>query len=158
MHGRPRRRIRPISTLGLMVNTTMNERQTPQRVLLAKVGLDGHDRGIKVVARGLRDAGFHVIYSGLWQKVESVAQAAQDEDVDWLGVSILNGAHMALVPQLLQALRDHDLSHIGVIVGGIIPPADQAKLKEMGVQACFGSGASIDSIVAFMSKDVRNYK
>ena len=89
---------------------TMNERTIPQRVLLAKVGLDGHDRGIKVVARGLRDAGFHVIYSGLWQKVESVAQAAQDEDVDWLGISILNGAHMTLIPQVLEALRqrEHD--------------------------------------------------
>ena len=110
MHGRPRRCVRPISPLGLMVSTAMNERQTPQRVLLAKVGLDGHDRGIKVVARGLRDAGFHVIYSGLWQKIESVAQAAQDEDVDWLGISILNGAHMTLVPQVLDELRRRDLT------------------------------------------------
>src|SRR4051795_9313016 len=101
MHGRPRRRIRPIPSLGLMVSTAMNERQTPQRVLLAKVGLDGHDRGIKVVARGLRDAGFHVIYSGLWQKIESVAEAAQDEDVDWLGISIHNGAELALIPHVL---------------------------------------------------------
>jgi len=120
--------------------------------LLAKVGLDGHDRGIKVVARGLRDAGFHVIYSGLWQTVDAVAQAAQDEDVDWLGISILNGAHMTLVPQLLQALSERGASHVGVIVGGILPPADQEKLKEMGVRACFGSGTSIASIVAFMSK------
>jgi methylmalonyl-CoA mutase cobalamin-binding domain/chain len=131
----------------------MNERTTPQRVLLAKIGLDGHDRGIKVVARGLRDAGFHVIYSGLWQKVESVAQAAQDEDVDWLGISILNGAHMTLIPQLLEALRQRELSHVGVIVGGIIPPADQEKLKEMGVDACFGSGASMETIVEFMSRE-----
>jgi methylmalonyl-CoA mutase cobalamin-binding domain/chain len=129
----------------------MNQRNAPQRVLLAKVGLDGHDRGIKVVARGLRDAGFHVIYSGLWQTVEAVAQAAQDEDVNWLGISILNGAHMTLVPQLLQSLRDRGASHVGVIVGGILPPADQEKLKEMGVRACFGSGTSIESIVAFMS-------
>ena len=110
MHGRPRRSLRPIPPLGLMVSTAMNERQTPQRVLLAKVGLDGHDRGIKVVARGLRDAGFHVIYSGLWQKIESVAEAAQDEDVDWLGISILNGAHMTLVPQVLDELRRRDLT------------------------------------------------
>src|SRR5881392_3397717 len=115
-----------------MVRLAMNERNRPQRVLLAKVGLDGHDRGIKVVARGLRDAGFHVIYSGLWQKVESVAQAAQDEDVDWLGISILNGAHMTLVPQLLDTLRERELAHVGVIVGGIIPPADEEKLKQMG--------------------------
>jgi LAO/AO transport system ATPase len=134
-----------------MVNTAMNERQTPQRVLLAKVGLDGHDRGIKVVARGLRDAGFHVIYSGLWQKIESVAEAAQDEDVDWLGISILNGAHMTLVPQVLDELRRRDLIHVRVIVGGIIPPPDQEKLKQLGVVACFGAGTSIESIVNFMA-------
>jgi methylmalonyl-CoA mutase cobalamin-binding domain/chain len=129
----------------------MNERTIPQRVLLAKVGLDGHDRGVKVVARGLRDAGFHVIYSGLWQSAESVAQAAQDEDVDWLGVSILNGAHMTLVPQVLEAMRRRDIADIGVIVGGIIPPPDREKLKAMGVAECFGSGASIETIVEFLS-------
>ncbi|MBI2481504.1 MAG: cobalamin B12-binding domain-containing protein [Planctomycetia bacterium] len=128
----------------------MNERKIARRILLAKVGLDGHDRGIKVVARGLRDAGLHVIYSGLWQSVDAVAQAAQDEDVDWLGVSILNGAHMSLVPALLEALRQRDLTHIGVIVGGIIPPDDQEKLKQLGVLACFGPGTSIDSIVEFL--------
>jgi methylmalonyl-CoA mutase cobalamin-binding domain/chain len=127
------------------------ERTIPQRVLLAKVGLDGHDRGVKVVARGLRDAGFHVIYSGLWQKAESVAQAAQDEDVDWLGISILNGAHMTLVPQVLEELRRRDMARIGVIVGGIIPQAEQKKLQEMGVDHCFGAGASIQSIVEFLS-------
>jgi LAO/AO transport system ATPase len=128
----------------------VNDRQPHQRVLLAKVGLDGHDRGIKVVARGLRDAGFHVIYSGLWQRVESVAQAALDEDVDWLGVSILNGAHMTLVPQVLDELRRRELARVRVIVGGIIPAADQEKLKQMGVVACFGAGSSIESIVDFM--------
>lgn len=121
------------------------------RVLLAKVGLDGHDRGVKVVARGLRDAGFHVIYGGLWQKVESVAQAAQDEDVDWLGISILNGAHMTLIPQVLEAMRERDLAHVGLLVGGVIPPADQRKLKAMGVAECFGPGDSIARIVAFLS-------
>lgn len=134
----------------------MNERAVPQRVLLAKVGLDGHDRGVKVVARGLRDAGFHVIYSGLWQSVESVAQAAQEEDVDWLGISILNGAHMTLIPQLLEALRQRDLNDMRVIVGGIIPPIDQEKLKQMGVAECFGSGASIEKIVAFLSRRAAN--
>jgi methylmalonyl-CoA mutase C-terminal domain/subunit len=129
----------------------VNQQTIPQRVLLAKIGLDGHDRGVKVVARGLRDAGFHVIYSGLWQHVESVAQAAQDEDVDWLGISILNGAHMTLIPQLLEALHKRNMPHVGVIVGGIIPDADQEKLKELGVDGCFGSGASIESIVAFLS-------
>src|SRR4051812_14219652 len=151
MHGRARRRLRPLPPRGLMVNTAMNQRQTPQRVLLAKVGLDGHDRGIKVVARGLRDAGFHVIYSGLWQKIESVVEAAQDEDVDWLGISLLNGAHMSLIPQLLDELRRRDLTRIRVIVGGIMPPTDQEKLKQLGVVACFGAGSSIDSIVDFMT-------
>lgn len=130
----------------------MTERTIHQRVLLAKVGLDGHDRGIKVVARGLRDAGFHVIYSGLWQSVDAVAQAAQDEDVDWLGVSILNGAHMTLVPALLEALRKRDLPDVGVIVGGIIPQDDQEKLMQLGARACFGPGTSIDSIVQFLSR------
>jgi methylmalonyl-CoA mutase cobalamin-binding domain/chain len=125
----------------------MSEQSVPQRVLLAKVGLDGHDRGIKVVARGLRDAGFHVIYSGLWQSVESVVQAAQDEDVDWLGISILNGAQMTLVPALLELLRERNMVHLGVIVGGIIPAADQEKLRELGVVKCFGPGTSIESIV-----------
>ena len=129
----------------------MSELVSPQRILLAKVGLDGHDRGVKVVARGLRDADFHVIYSGLWQSVESVAQAAADEDVDWLGVSILNGAHMTLVPALLDALRGQQLDHVGVIVGGTIPDGDQTKLKGLGVAACFGSGTSIDSIIEFLT-------
>jgi methylmalonyl-CoA mutase cobalamin-binding domain/chain len=133
----------------------MNEWAIPQRVLLAKVGLDGHDRGVKVVARGLRDAGFHVIYSGLWQRVESVAQAAQDEDVDWLGISILNGAHMTLVPQVLEALRERQMTHVGVIVGGIVSPADQAKLKAMGVEECFGTGASIEKIVEYLSSHAK---
>lgn len=137
-----------------MVTTAMNERQPPQRVLLAKVGLDGHDRGIKVVARGLRDAGFHVIYSGLWQKIESVAEAAQDEDVDWLGISILNGAHMTLVPQVLDELRRRNLTRVRVIVGGIIPPSDREKLQQLGVVACFGAGSSIDSIVDYMESRI----
>ena len=80
-----------------------------------------------------------------------MAQAAQDEDVDWLGISILNGAHMTLIPQVLEALRSASMTHVGVIVGGIIPPADQEKLKEMGVDECFGSGASIETIVEFLS-------
>jgi methylmalonyl-CoA mutase cobalamin-binding domain/chain len=86
----------------------------------------------------------------LWQKADSVAQAAQDEDVHWLGISSLNGTHMTLVPQVLEALRRRDLSHIGIIVGGIVPPSDQQKLKEMDVDACFGPGVSIASIVEFL--------
>ena len=97
-----------------------------------------------------------MIYSGLWQSVESVAQAAQDEDVDWLGVSILNGAHMTLVPALLEALRQHELGHVGLIVGGTIPQTDQARLIELGVVACFGSGTSIPTIVEFLSQPAGN--
>src|SRR5947209_18809785 len=105
----------------------------PIRVVLAKVGLDGHDRGIKVVARALRDAGCHVIYGGLWQTPEAVVRAAADEDADWLGLSLLSGAHMTLVPRVLQLLRDAGLAHVGVLVGGIIPEADDARLREIGV-------------------------
>src|SRR3954469_14361550 len=150
MHGCPGRCVRPLSSFRFVVINPVND-QTPQRVLLAKVGLDGHDRGIKVVARGLRDAGFHVIYSGLWQKIESVAEAAEDEDVEWLGISILNGAHMTLVPQVLDELRRRNLTRVRVIVGGIMPPADQEKLKQLGVVACFGAGSSIESIVNYMA-------
>jgi methylmalonyl-CoA mutase cobalamin-binding domain/chain len=123
-----------------------------QRILLVKIGLDGHDRGIKVVARGLRDAGFHVIYSGLWQSIESVVRAVQDEDVDWLGVSILNGAHMTLVPQLIDALRASGLEHVGILAGGILPNADQEQLKALGVAACFGPGTSLPTIIDYLNQ------
>jgi len=126
--------------------------RTPQRIVLAKVGLDGHDRGIKVVARGLRDAGFHVIYSGLWQSPDAVVQAVQDEDADWLGVSILNGAHNTLVPLLIDGLHQRGLDHVGLIVGGIIPKADQAVLQQQGVAAFFGPGTSIDTIVDYLNR------
>ena len=121
-----------------------------KRIVLAKIGLDGHDRGIKVVARGLRDAGFHVIYAGLWQPLEAVIQAVCDEDADWLGISILSGAHRTLVPQLMQLLRDRDMDHVGVIVGGIIPEADAQELKRKGVVGVFGPGTPIDKIVEFL--------
>jgi methylmalonyl-CoA mutase cobalamin-binding domain/chain len=123
-----------------------------QRILLVKVGLDGHDRGIKVVARGLRDAGFHVIYSGLWQSIESVVRAVRDEDVDWLGVSILNGAHMTLIPQLIDALRKSGLGHVGVLAGGILPQSDQEQLKALGVAACFGPGTSLPTIIDYLNQ------
>src|SRR2546426_793890 len=92
---------------------------TPIRIVLAKVGLDGHDRGIKVVARALRDAGIHVIYAGLWLTPEAVVRAAADEDAAWLGLSLLSGAHMTLVPRVLEMLRGAGLAHVGVLVGGI---------------------------------------
>jgi methylmalonyl-CoA mutase C-terminal domain/subunit len=123
---------------------------SPPRIVLAKIGLDGHDRGVKVVARGLRDAGFHVIYAGLWQTPEGVVRAVADEDADWLGLSLLSGAHMTLLPRVLQLLRDQGLDKVGVMVGGIIPEVDIAKLKEMGVAQVFGPGTPIPEIVAFI--------
>ena len=123
---------------------------TSPRVVLAKVGLDGHDRGIKVVARGLRDGGFHVIYAGLWQTPEAVIRTVADEDADWLGLSILSGAHMTLVPRVLQLLREAGLEHVGVLIGGIIPESDVPKLLEMGVARVFGPGTALPDIIAFL--------
>ncbi|MBM3995944.1 MAG: cobalamin B12-binding domain-containing protein [Planctomycetes bacterium] len=122
----------------------------PVRIVLAKVGLDGHDRGIKVVARALRDAGMHVIYAGLWQTPEAVVRAVADEDADWLGLSLLSGAHMTLVPRVLDLMKQACLGHVGVIVGGIIPEADISKLTGLGVAKIFGPGTSLEDIVAFL--------
>ena len=126
--------------------------QSPPRVVLAKVGLDGHDRGIKVVARALRDAGLHVIYAGLWQTPEAVVRTVADEDAGWLGLSLLSGAHMTLVPRVLDLLRDAGLGHVGVLVGGIIPEDDIPKLMALGVARVFGPGTSLDDIVAFVKE------
>ena len=117
------------------------------RVLVAKVGLDGHDRGVKIVARTLRDAGFEVIYTGLFQTPEKVAAAAVDEDVDAIGLSMLSGAHMTLAPLVVQKVRERGLD-IPVIVGGIIPEQDVAKLLAEGVAAVLGPGASAEQVVA----------
>src|SRR5512135_185673 len=122
----------------------------PFRIVLAKVGLDGHDRGIKVVARGLRDAGFHVIYAGLWLTPEVVVRVAADEDADWLGLSLLSGAHMTLVPRVLELLRQAGLGHVGVVVGGIIPERDVPKLLELGVARVFRPGTPVSEIVDFL--------
>jgi methylmalonyl-CoA mutase cobalamin-binding domain/chain len=122
----------------------------PIRIVLAKVGLDGHDRGIKVVARALRDAGMHVIYAGLWQTPEAVVRVLADEDADWLGLSLLSGAHMTLVPRVLDLMKEAKLQHVGVMVGGIIPEADIPKLTALGVAKIFGPGTSLDDIVAFL--------
>lgn len=122
----------------------------PVRIVLAKVGLDGHDRGIKVVARALRDAGMHVIYAGLWQTPEAVIRTVADEDADWLGLSLLSGAHMTLVPRVLELLKEAKLERVGVLVGGIIPEADVPKLLAMGVARVFGPGTSLDDIVGFL--------
>jgi methylmalonyl-CoA mutase cobalamin-binding domain/chain len=135
--------------MDLVVEHSMTQPQAT-RILLAKVGLDGHDRGIKIVARGLRDAGFHVIYSGLWQSPEAVVRAAGDEDVDWLGLSLLSGAHQTLVPRILQLLREQNLGHVGVLLGGIIPPEDREQLLLQGVAGFFGPGTTLEEIVEFL--------
>lgn len=122
----------------------------PPRVVLSKVGLDGHDRGVKVVARALRDAGMEVIYTGLWQTPERVVRAVADEDADVLGISILSGAHMTLVPILLDLLRQEGLEDVLFLVGGIIPEEDIPALKKMGVAHVFVPGVSLDGIVAFI--------
>ncbi len=128
----------------------MPETDRPIRVVLAKVGLDGHDRGIKVVARALRDAGMEVIYAGLWQTPEAVVRTVADEDADWVGLSLLSGAHLTLVPRVMQLLRDAGLEHVGVLVGGIIPEPDIPRLQAMGVARVFGPGTALPDIVAFL--------
>ncbi|MBL9123451.1 MAG: cobalamin B12-binding domain-containing protein [Planctomycetaceae bacterium] len=128
----------------------------PIRVVLAKVGLDGHDRGVQVVARALRDAGMEVIYTGLWQSPDAVVRAVEDEDADVLGISILSGAHMALMPQLMESLRQRGLGHVLVILGGIIPESDIPKLAEIGVAKVFTPGASLPEIADFLTHSVRH--
>ncbi|MFZ5881477.1 MAG: cobalamin B12-binding domain-containing protein [Chloroflexota bacterium] len=117
------------------------------RVLVAKPGLDGHDRGAKVVARALRDAGMEVIYTGLRQTPEMIAEAALQEDVDVVGLSILSGAHMALAPRILDLLQANGQSHVKVFLGGIIPDEDLPRLKEMGVTGVYGPGANTEDII-----------
>jgi len=124
--------------------------QTTPRIVLAKVGLDGHDRGIKVVARGLRDEGFHVIYAGLWQSPEAVVRAVGDEDAGWLGLSLLSGAHMTLVPHVLEMMHQAGLGHVGMLVGGIIPDDDARKLIQLGVKRVFGPGTVLKEIADFI--------
>ena len=117
------------------------------RVLVAKPGLDGHDRGAKVIARALRDAGMEVVYTGLRQTPEMIAEAALQEDVDVVGLSILSGAHMALVPRIMELLRQNDMGDTMVLLGGIVPDEDVPRLKEIGVAGIFGPGASTTDIV-----------
>jgi len=117
------------------------------RVLVAKPGLDGHDRGAKVVARALRDAGMEVIYTGLRQTPEMIAEAALQEDVDVVGLSILSGAHMALAPRVLELLKANGQEQVKVFSGGLIPDEDWPQLKEMGVTGVYGPGASTENII-----------
>ena len=120
------------------------------RVLIAKPGLDGHDRGAKVIARALRDAGMEVIYTGLRQTPEMIAEAALQEDVDAVGLSILSGAHLTLLPRVVSLLRDKGLNDVLVFAGGIIPDEDVAPLKAAGLTAIFGPGTNTDNVVEFI--------
>jgi len=121
------------------------------RCLVAKVGLDGHDRGAHVISRALRDAGFEVIYSGLHRAPEEIVQATVQEDVDVLGISILSGAHDTLVPEIIEGLEEYDaFEDTLVLVGGIIPDEDEDELKELGVAEVFGPGASMDEMIQFI--------
>jgi methylmalonyl-CoA mutase C-terminal domain/subunit len=124
----------------------------PIRVLIAKPGLDGHDRGAKVIARALRDAGMEVIYTGLRQTPEMIASAALQEDVDFIGLSILSGAHNAIIPRLMKLLAEQGMTDVKVIVGGIIPDADIPGLKQQGVAAVFQPGTPMEEIVRFIQK------
>ncbi|MBO8141258.1 MAG: cobalamin B12-binding domain-containing protein [Firmicutes bacterium] len=126
------------------------------RVLVAKPGLDGHDRGAKVIARALRDAGMEVVYTGLRQTPEQIVNAAVEEDVDVVGLSILSGAHNTLVPQVLEGLKAQGAADIAVVVGGIIPDEDARHLKELGVAGVFGPGSSLAEIVSFIRKAARS--
>ncbi len=126
--------------------------ETKIRVLVAKPGLDGHDRGAKVIARALRDAGMEVIYTGLRQTPEMIAEAALQEDVDVVGLSILSGAHMALAPRILELLKANGQTHVKVFIGGIVPDEDIPRLMEIGVTGVYGPGASTDDII----KDIKS--
>lgn len=128
----------------------MSERKI--RVLVAKPGLDGHDRGAKVVARALRDAGFEVIYTGIRQTPEMIVEAALQEDVDVVGLSILSGAHLALCPRVVELLRAQGMDDVMVLVGGIIPDEDIEPLRQAGVAAVFGPGTSTADIVAYINQ------
>lgn len=134
----------------------MAQRTTPIRVLVAKPGLDGHDRGAKVIARALRDAGMEVIYTGLRQTPEMIVNAAIQEDVDCIGLSILSGAHNAIVPRITALLRERNALDILLVLGGTIPDQDVKFLKEQGVAAIFGPGTSLDAVVRFIRENVQS--
>lgn len=125
------------------------------RILVAKVGLDGHDRGAKVIASAFRDAGFEVIYSGLHQTPEAVVRTAIQEDVDVIGISILSGAHMTIFPEILKLLKEKDIEDIIVTGGGIIPEDDAKKLYEMGVGKLFGPGTPLNEIIEYVKEEVK---
>jgi methylmalonyl-CoA mutase C-terminal domain/subunit len=128
---------------------------TKIRVVIAKPGLDGHDRGAKVIARALRDAGMEVIYTGLRQTPEQIVSAALQEDADVIGLSILSGAHMHICPRVIELLREQGLTDVLVVLGGIIPDADVPKLNEIGIRGIFPPGTAMQEIVDFINKHAR---
>ncbi|HTT34897.1 MAG TPA: cobalamin B12-binding domain-containing protein [Thermoplasmata archaeon] len=130
-----------------MARTERKGRVRPIRVLIAKPGLDGHDRGAKVVARALRDAGMEVVYTGLRQTPEDIVESAIEEDVDLIGLSLLSGAHMALLPRVLALLKERKVRGVPVFAGGIIPDDDAKRLRRLGVRAIFGPGTTLEEIV-----------
>ena len=132
----------------------MTTAQDAIRVLVAKPGLDGHDRGAKIIARALRDAGMEVIYTGIRQTPEMIVEAAVQEDVDVVGLSILSGAHLELIPLVTQGLKDRGKSDAVVVAGGIIPDEDYTPLKEAGVQGVFGPGTTTQAIIDFIKQAV----
>jgi methylmalonyl-CoA mutase C-terminal domain/subunit len=126
----------------------------PRRILIAKPGLDGHDRGAKVIARALRDAGCEVIYSGLFQTPEQIVETALQEDVGGIGLSLLSGSHMTLFPRVVEVLRERDAGDIVVFGGGIIPESDISRLKQEGLAAIFTPGASLPDIVRWVEEHI----
>lgn len=138
---------------GRIVATMPNDRKI--RVLVAKPGLDGHDRGAKVIARALRDAGMEVIYTGLRQTPEMIVNSALQEDVDVIGLSILSGAHNAIVPRVSELLRKHKIEDVLLLVGGIIPEQDFDQMKKAGVSGIFNPGTPMDEIVDFIRKNIK---
>jgi methylmalonyl-CoA mutase C-terminal domain/subunit len=133
----------------------MTERTAPIRVLIAKPGLDGHDRGAKVLARGLRDEGFEVIYTGIRRTTEAIIAAAIEEDVDVVGCSILSGAHATLLPKVVAGLREAGAADVLVVAGGIIPEEDRVGLQDAGISAVFGPGSTIAEIATYLRANVR---
>ena len=125
------------------------------RVLIAKPGLDGHDRGAKVVVRALRDAGMEAIYTGLRQTPEQIVQAAMQEDVDAIGVSILSGAHMYVMPKIMDLVKENKMEDVLVFMGGIVPNQDVTRLKDIGVRGIFLPGSSLEEIVSFVKQNIR---
>ncbi|MEM1537725.1 MAG: cobalamin B12-binding domain-containing protein [Candidatus Nezhaarchaeales archaeon] len=128
------------------------------KVLIAKPGLDGHDRGAKVIARALRDSGMEVVYTGLHQTPEQIVKTAIQEDVDVIGLSILSGAHMTLLPKVMRLLKDEGVNDVVVVAGGIIPEEDVPELKKAGIAECFGPGTPLKTIIDFINEKVKELR